>query len=300
MKEGAAMRLGTRGSSLALTQAEAVSRLISAHLPGTRVEIVVIKTEGDAGVAAKGGDRKLAFTKEIDRRLLKGDVDIAVHSLKDVPSTLDSGIAIAATPPRADPRDVMVTASGKRLSDLPEGSAVGTGSIRRKVQLRALRPGLEVVEVRGNVETRIGKLRGGSISGVVLAAAGLERLGMTSQVSQYFAAEEMVPAACQGTLAVMTRAEDRRMLKAMQGIDDAATHAESLCERTFLERLGGDCNFPAGVYAKAAGERLRVVGMLSDADGASLVRGSMSGDASGPEEVGRALAERLLGRGGLA
>lgn len=299
MKEGASIRLGTRGSKLALVQAELVSRLIVASRPGAQVEVVIIRTEGDAGAGPRGGDRKLAFTKEIDRRLLKGDVDIAVHSLKDVPSALEMGLTIAATPPRADARDVLVTTSGEKLSDLPEGSAVGTGSVRRNVQLKALRPELNVVEIRGNVETRLGKLSGGRVRGVVLAAAGLERLGLASRIAQRFSIDEMVPAACQGTMAVMTRADDAEMLKVLLAIDDPGAHAESRCERAFLERLGGDCNFPAGVYARVTGDRLNVAGMLSDPAGVSLVRGSMSGAKSSPEELGMALAERLLDRGNL-
>ena len=301
MKRGLSLRIGTRGSKLALAQAAIVVDLISRSRPGTLLEVVPIRTAGDAGGrVVKETDRKLAFTSEIDRQLLEGKVDIAVHSLKDIPSAMDGRLTIAATPPRGDARDVLVTLSGRRLSELHESSVVGTSSIRRKVQLLDLRPGLKVVDVAGNVETRIGRMKERGLEGVVLAAAGLQRLGLASEASQYFSVEEMVPAPCQGVIAVEARQDDHQVMEAVGKIDDPVTHLESACERAFLGRLGGDCNFPAGAYARIGGTELTVVGMIADPEGLSLTRSSLVGPSQGPERLGARLAERLLESGGTA
>lgn len=296
------IRLGTRGSKLALAQARTVADMISSRNPTMKVEIVPIKTSGDGWQGGgPGADRKLAFTSEIDRRLLDRKIDIAVHSLKDVPSEIDPRLTIAATPLRADARDALVTTSGGVLGELPPGSRVGTSSIRRKVQLRLLAPGVEVVETRGNVETRIERMREGKFEGLVLAAAGLQRLGLAPEICERFAWEAMVPAACQGTMAVVSRADDREIADALRTIDDPPTHTESACERAFLERLGGDCNFPAGVHARLLGEELEVVGMVANADGSSLRKGRLSGPRPQAKMTGRELATRLLEeKGGAA
>lgn len=291
------LKLGTRGSRLALAQATIVKEQISRISPHARVELILIRTAGDGADpgASSGADRKFAFTHELDRQLLDGDIDAAVHSLKDVPTAIDGRLTIAATPARGDPRDALVTTSGTVLAGLQPGSSLGTSSVRRVVQLKMLRTDIRVVDVRGNVETRIGKMKERGLEGVVLAAAGLQRLGLAGKASQYFEVDEMVPAACQGTLAVEARRDDRDVIGLLGRIDERLTHLESDCERAFLSRLGGDCDFPAGVYARAAGSQLKVVGMIADPDGASVKKGALSGGASGAERLGAELASRLLG-----
>lgn len=290
------LRVGTRGSRLALAQTQIVIDLIRAAAPGTRVVVVPIRTAGDASRAgeASGADRKFAFTHEIDRQLIEGRVDVAVHSMKDLPSSLDRRLAIAATPPRGDVRDALVSLSGSTLGGLPTGSVVGTSSIRRKVQLRKLRPDIRIVEVRGNVETRMERMREKGLDGVVVAAAGLQRLGLAGKAAQHFTVDEMVPAACQGILAVESRKDDQGAIQLLKKIDDQATHLESRCERAFLARLGGDCNFPAGAYARVTGAVMKIVGMAAEPDGSSVAKSSLSGPKSEPDELGKELAERLL------
>lgn len=299
MRRPDSIRLGTRGSDLALAQAGIVAGMISNRVPGMKVEIVPIRTSGDRWQEeSSGSDRKLAFTSEIDRELLDGSIDIAVHSLKDVPSEIDPQLVIAATPPRADARDALVTASGDKLAEIPPGSRIGTSSVRRRVQLRLLAPGAEVVEVRGNVGTRIEKMRGGLFDGLVLAAAGLQRLGLASQITEYFSWEDMVPASCQGVMAVVSRADASDIVATLGAVDDPHTHAESACERAFLERLGGDCDFPAGVHARLVGEELEVVGMVANPDGTSLRKDRRRGPRLQAKELGKELAARLLEKEG--
>ena len=299
MKNGRLLRLGTRGSRLALIQAGIVAGLVSRSTPGTRIEVVPIKTAGDAAARKTGpeADRKFAFTHEIDRRLAEGKIDFAVHSLKDVPGDIDRRLTIAAMPPRGDPRDALVTASGRDLNELPEGSAIGTGSLRRKVQLERLRPGLAIVEVRGNLETRIGKMRERGLEGVVLAAAGLERLGLGPKAAHYFTIEEMVPAACQGILGVVARRDDTDAMRVLKRIDDRSSRSAGECERAFLKELGGDCDFPVGAHGVVEGDRVTLVGLVAEPDGSSVVRDSISGPARKATELGARLARGLLENG---
>ena len=296
MKDGRPLRLGTRGSRLALAQAAIVVGLISRVAPEVRIEVVPIKTEGDVGRQheSPGKDLKLAFTHEIDRQLLDGKVDIAVHSLKDVPTVADARLVIGATPPRGDPRDVLVTASGQTMKGLQSGAAIGTSSIRRRVQLSRIRRDIRVVGVRGNLETRIDRMREKGLDGVVLAAAGLQRLGRGGEASQYFQVDEMVPAACQGILGVEAPEEDADVLGILKMIDDPPTRLQSVCERAFLSKLGGDCNFPAGAYAQVAGSEMTVIGMVASPDGSSETLRSISGPASAAGGLGARLAEELL------
>lgn len=293
------LRVGTRGSRLALAQAALVVELISRSLPGAHMEIVPIRTAGDT--SRRGGslatDMKVAFTHEIDRLLLEKKVDIAIHSLKDVPSTIDPALVLAAMPPRGDPRDALVTVSGTKLGTLPRESLVGTSSIRRKVQLGRLRPDLRVVEVRGNVETRMGKMKENGLEGVVLAAAGLQRLGLGGQISEYFTTEDMVPAACQGILGVEARRDEVETLEALRLIDDPTARAAGECERAFLKELGGDCNFPVGAHSDLDRTELTLVGLVAEPDGSSIVRDSITGPVSEATELGSELARRLMKSG---
>lgn len=295
MKSGLKLRVGTRGSRLALAQTAIVVDLIKRATPAATLDVVQIRTAGDKVTAGSSEtDRKLAFTEEIDRQLISAKVDIAVHSLKDVPSIIDPRLVIGAMPARADPRDALVALSGRRLSEVPAGSSIGTSSIRRKVQLGRLRPDLSVVDIHGNVETRIAKMKGLGLEGVVLAAAGLQRLGVTDKASQFFSTEEMVPAACQGILGVAVRRDNKEALDALRRIDDSASHVAGECERAFLEAVGGDCNFPVGAYAEVEGFKLTLTGLVAEPDGSSMARGSIGGSTSSARDLGAQLARRLL------
>ena len=296
MKNTTVVRLGTRGSKLALSQAGIVAGLNSRANPGTKVALVPIRTAGAAGRRGSGSeeDLKLAFTGEIDRRLLLGKIDIAVHSLKDVPSAIDAGLVIAAMPTRGDPRDALVADSGRNLNEIPEGSAVATSSIRRKVQMQRLRPDLRIVDIRGNVETRIANIKERGLEGVVLAAAGLQSLRMEDRVSQYFSTNEMMPAACQGIIGVEARRDDEAALRLSRQIDDPSSRIAGVCERAFIGALGGDCNFPAGAHARVGKRELVVVGFVANRDGSSLAKDSAVGSPSAARELGEELAMKLL------
>lgn len=285
------LRIGSRGSKLALWQAEWVkARLIGA---GHAAEIVIIKTTGDkildVPLARIGG--KGLFTKEIEEALLDGRVDMAVHSLKDLPTTLPEGLAIAAMPQREDPRDVLV---GGTLEGLPDGARVGTGSLRRAAQLRALRPGLVVADIRGNVDTRLRKHKEGQYDALVMASAGLTRLGLQAEIGEYLAPEIFLPAVAQGALAIETRADGGPGWRAASALHDAQAAATVEAERSLLAGLGGGCQVPVGAYATSEGERLLLRAVVVSPDGLRLVRRQLEGNVAQAAQVGVLLAEELL------
>jgi hydroxymethylbilane synthase len=294
------IRLGTRGSPLARAQAAAVAERLRAG--GAAVEIVTIRTEGDrlveARLAALGG--KGLFVREIEQALLGGQVDCAVHSLKDLPAEVPAGLVLAAFPPREAPGDVLVTRRGGGLDDLPARAVVGTSSPRRRALVLALRPGLAVEPIRGNVDTRLGKLADGAYDAVVLAAAGLARLGLAPAHARPLDPAVFVPAVGQGILAVEARAADRRMLALLEGLDHAPTRACALAERAYLARLGASCNSPMAGHATLAGGRLRMVGLVASEDGQQILRGDDGGLPTEAARIGRRLAESLLERGAAA
>ena len=274
---------GTRGSRLALAQtAWVVERLRLAH-PGLTVRTEVIRTKGDvftdAPLPSIGG--KGLFTGEIEAALLAGTIDLAVHSLKDLPTDLPDGLAIGAVPEREDARDVLISRSGAGLDALPPGARVGTGSLRRAAQLRARRPDLCIVDVRGNVDTRLRKLgqEDARLDALVLAAAGLNRLGLAGRVTEYLDLDVMLPAVGQGALAVEVRAADARVLAAVAVLEDHATRIAVEAERAFLRALGGGCQTPAAAFATLEGVTLRLRGMVANPDGSGLRRGEISGPA---------------------
>ena len=285
------MIIGSRGSPLALWQA----RWVAAQLPGA--EIAVIKTTGDkitdVPLAQVGGTKGL-FIKEIEEALVEGRIDLAVHSLKDVPAQIDPRLIIAAIPAREDPRDALV---GRSLSELPKGARVGTSSLRRAAQLRHLRGDLQLEELRGNVDTRLRKLDEGRYDAIVLAAAGLSRLGLEGRIAERLDPEVMCPAIGQGALAIETRAGDGETRKLLAPLDDPAARAETTAERALLAALGGGCQLPLGGSARLAGDRLRLTAVVASPDGAELVRVTLGGPASDPAELGRRAAEDLLRRG---
>jgi hydroxymethylbilane synthase len=289
------IRIGSRGSALALWQAEHVRALLMAR--GHECRIQVITTTGDRvqdrRLESVGG--KGAFLKEIEEAMLAGEVDLAVHSLKDVPTALPDGLRLCAVLARADPRDALVSARGARFADLPAGSVIGTSSLRRQCQVRALRPDLAVTDLRGNVDTRLQKLRDGRCDAVILAQAGLERLGRAGEATEVLDAATFLPAPGQGAIALECRGEDQTIAAAAAPLNHAKTAREVEAERALLKALGGGCNVPLGAYAAAAGQELRLAAFVGRADGSSLVRGERRG--TDPGALGRELADDLLARG---
>jgi hydroxymethylbilane synthase len=298
------LRLGTRGSALALVQAELVAAALRARWPERGVDVVTITTRGDVRtdvpLSALGG--RGVFAAELEQALRVGEVDLAVHSAKDLPSTLAPDLCLAAFLPREDPRDVLVARAGvpPSVRALPSGAVVGTSSPRREGQLRALRPDLDIRDVRGNVDTRLRKLDRGDYDAIVLAAAGLRRLGLAHRVSEWIAPADMLPAVAQGAIAVETRADDADTRAAVAPLGDAATATAVAAERAFLARLGAGCAAPTGAHATLAdGGTLRVEGMIGSRGG-EVLRLARTGPADDPAALGASVAEALLAGGGDA
>jgi hydroxymethylbilane synthase len=291
------LRLGTRGSRLALVQTTQVADALRAQ--GHEVELVTIRTSGDrlADVALADFGGKALFVKEIEEALLDGKVDGGVHSLKDMPAMLPDGLCLAAFPARSDPRDVLLTRGGRTLDDLAPGARVATSSLRRRALLLARRPDLVIAPVRGNVDTRLRKLDEGQYDAMLMARAGLARLGLTPEHSHVLSPREILPAVGQGILGVEVRAADRSLVEALQRLDDAATRSEALAERAFLRRLGAGCHTPVAGLARSTGAGLEMEGLVSSLDGRRVVRGRAAGLSSRAEAVGEQLAGDLLARG---
>jgi hydroxymethylbilane synthase len=293
------LRIGTRGSQLALRQADEVAAGLRRAWPSLEVELVPIRTSGDrlatAHLAAVGG--KGLFVQEIDEALREGRVDLAVHSLKDLPAERPKGLVLAAFPRREDPRDVLVPATAMRIASLPRGARVGTSSLRRSVQLLARRPDLTTAPIRGNVDTRLRKLRQGEYDALVLAAAGLRRLGLLDATATLLDPDEMLPAVGQGTLGVEAREDDTETLALAAPLTDAETRVATLAERAFLEAMGGTCTTPLAAYAHRTAGGLRLDAFVATPDGSRALRDREVGDATEPEALGRRLAARLLEAG---
>lgn len=294
------IRLGTRGSKLALIQAhETRDRLGRAH-PGLAapdaVEIVPITTTGDSvqnRLLSEIGGKGL-FTKEIDEALLGGRIDIAVHSMKDLPTKLPDGTVIGAVLPREDPRDALIGAA--RLADLPQGATLGTASLRRAAQAKSLRPDLVVVPLRGNVDTRLRKIAAGEAKATLLAVAGLKRLGMLDQTGGALEPEEMLPSVAQGAIAIACRSDDARVLGWLAALDDRPSRLRVTAERAMLEVLDGSCRTPIAGLAEIAGETLRLRGLVASIDGHRVDRAERSGTAADAETIGRDLGLALKAR----
>lgn len=268
--------------------------------PELTIAIEHITTKGDIILdrpLSAIGDKGL-FVTEIEDALRERRIDLAVHSAKDLPSEVPLDMALAAFLRRADPRDALVARDGLRLADLPPGARVGTSSLRRTCQLRSLRPDLEIAELRGNVDTRLRKLHEGQYDAIVLAAAGLERLNLSSEVSEFLAPDVMLPAVAQGVMAVEVRAGDDAVAALVAALDDADSRLAVTAERAFLARIGGGCQVPVGAYATRTGESLTLSGMIGARDG-RMIRGTFSGSTAEAAQLGRALAEELLENGGL-
>src|SRR5262245_573237 len=302
MGSGRRLVVGTRGSALALWQSRHVRERLAGLHPGVVIEEAILKTAGDRRQAESldvlGGTG--FFVREIEEALLAGTIELGVHSLKDLPTEQPPGLAIAAVLERHDPRDALLTIEGIPLESLPEGSAVATGSPRRRSQIRHARPGLRMVPVRGNVDTRVGKLRDGAFDALVLALAGIERLGIRSVRAPPLPPEIFLPAVGQGALAVEVRADDAVTRALVGPLAHDATLRAVLAERAFLRRLGGGCLAPATAYARTLGDRIRIDGMVGDPDGRRLLRDAIEGAAAEGARLGEDLAERLLLAGGRA
>ncbi len=297
------LRIGSRGSQLALWQANHISALLRAR--GHEVEVEVIHTTGDkitdvplAQVGAKGGLGKGIFTKEIEEALAAGRVDLAVHSLKDLPTELSSGFEIAAITERQDPRDAFCSCRYSKIEDLPEGARVGTSSLRRQAQLKAIRPDLDVHPLRGNVDTRLRKLEQGEYDAIILASAGLKRLCKTELMKHIIPAEIMCPAAGQGALGIEIREGDAITREKLSFLDDSATRIATTCERALLNRLGGGCQVPIGALAELRDGKLHLEAIVADPDGTKLLRESRAGSIDNPEKLGNEVGDALLCRGG--
>lgn len=293
------VRIGTRGSRLALCQAEWVRAQLLAAWPGLRAELVPIKTSGDklldVSLAKVGG--KGLFVKEIEEALLTGQVDLAVHSMKDLPAELAPGLVLAAVPEREDPRDVLISRGGETLAELPPGARVGTSSLRRQALLLHHRPDLRIELFRGNVETRLRKLSEGAVDATVLAAAGLKRLGIKLEQAQILDETDFVPAIGQGALGIETRTNDEAM-ELVLPLNHPETTVAVTAEREFLRCLAGSCQVPIAAKGTAHDGTVHLVGLIASPDGQQLVRGETDGPAEEAKQIGTTLAAELLQRGG--
>ncbi len=299
MSDKITLKIGTRGSKLALAQSEWVRAEILARYPGTYVELIRIKTKGDrlldSPLSQVGG--KGLFVKEIEESLLSKEVDLAVHSIKDVPAELPEGLFLPIFPKREDARDAFISKRYKRIEDLPEGANIGTGSLRRSAQLLHLRPDLKMVSLRGNVDTRLNRLESGDIQAIILAAAGLKRLGLSSRICQMLPADEFLPAIGQGALGLELRKDSDRVLDLIGFLNHLPTEKAVKAERAFLRRLEGGCQVPIAGHGRLEGDRIIIDGMVAELNGSRVIRDESTGPGDRPEETGIVLAEKLLSSG---
>ena len=300
MRENDTLVIGTRHSKLAIWQAEHIKGLLLQHNPGLKVTLHFITTTGD-----KVQDRPLSqiggkglFTRELELAMEHGTIDAAVHSLKDLPYELPEGFTLAAIPARGEPEDVLVSNLNCSLEELPGGARVGTSSLRRTAQLLALRPDLTVLPLRGNVDTRLHKLDEGQYDAIIVAAAGLIRLGRAERITRRLPEEEFIPAAGQGALAVEICSRNRKALQLLAPLHDPVTAMETAAERSFSAAIGGSCQIPAGCYAKSSNKALHLTAVIASPDGKALIRRSLTGDFQEGCQLGTCLAEEILQAGG--
>ncbi len=291
--------IGTRGSSLALAQTDQILDSLRKVAPNLRYEIVPIKTKGDKmhDVGTTAIEGKSLFTKEIEESLIEGKVDMAVHSMKDLTTDLPAGVVIAAVPERINPHDVLVSRNRKKFEQLPARSRVGTSSARRKAQLLAARGDLEILDMHGNVDTRLHKLESGEYDAIVLAAAGLIRLGLEKHATEFLSTKVMLPAVGQGALAVQSRENDSEIRDLLSQIDHKPTRRAVEAERAFARKLGADCRTPIAAYARFGDGKLVMEGLVAAPDGKMLVRSRITSNNPDAEQVGEELAESLLKKG---
>ena len=292
--------IGTRGSSLAIWQAEWIQARLHEIAPELTVTLKRIKTSGDKILdvpLAKIGGKGL-FVKEIEEALLRGDIDLAVHSMKDVPTVLPDPLEILCVPAREDARDAFISREGLTLDQLPTGAGIGTSSLRRQSQLLHYRPDLHIQMLRGNVETRLRKLKHGDYDGIVLAAAGLRRMVWDREVTEYLSLDVSLPAIGQGALAIEGRRDDHFLRALLSKLDDPTTHTAVTAERALLDRLQGGCQVPIAAHATIEQNRLSLTGLVSSTDGKTLIRDAVAGAVSDAQALGIRLAEQLLAAGG--
>ena len=293
------IRLGTRGSKLALWQAGHVADTIKRQVPHLNIEIKTIQTKGDKilDVAlSKIGDKGL-FTKEIDMALLCGEIDIAVHSMKDLPSVMEEGLIISGVLIRENPYDVLISHKKYTISSLPLQAVIGTSSLRRIAQLKSARPDLVIVDMRGNVETRIRKMQEQDLDGIILAYAGIKRLGHEDMISDIIPPDLILPAVAQGAIAIECRREDKLTQSLMNRLNDPESYHETLAERAFLQTLAGGCQVPIAALARAQKDRLIIKGLVSSLDGSHVITDTIQGEIHNSEKMGIALAHKLIQAG---
>ena len=291
--------LGTRGSKLALQQSEWFRSRIEAVAPEVRVTVQKIQTSGDKIVdvpLAKIGGKGL-FVKEIEEALIAGDIDLAVHSMKDVPAQLPQGLEILCVPPREDPRDALISRNGMRFADLHRGACIGTSSLRRQSQLLHARPDLRIEMLRGNLDTRLKKLKEGQFDAIVLAAAGLRRLAWAHEITEYLDPSVCLPAIGQGALGIEGRSDDHFVRSVLNRLNDAATQTAVTAERALLHRLEGGCQVPIGAHAVLADGQVLLDGLVASLDGKTVIRDTVQGRTLDAHSLGIVLAERLLAKG---
>ncbi len=292
--------IGTRGSQLALWQANFIKSEIERLFDGIKVELNIIKTTGDRitdrPLAMVGG--KGLFVKEIENALLNNEIDLAVHSMKDMPGILPDGLTIGAIPERENPFDVLISKENRMLSDYPTGARVGTSSLRRASQLKHIRPDLTIESIRGNLDTRIRKLKSGEYDAIVLAAAGLRRLGQENEITEYLDESVMVPAVGQGALCIETRKNDPDIAQIMEKLDHPGTRHCVTAERAFLRQIEGSCHIPVACFGKMEQEKVILTAIVASEDGSQVIREQLSSSIDDIEQSGRALADTVLEKGG--
>ena len=291
------IRVGTRGSNLALIQTNWAIDRLKEKFPEVEFEIKIIKTKGDKILHLsldKIGDKGL-FVKEIESQLLEGEIDLAVHSMKDMPAEVVEGLKFAAVPKREDPRDVIILREGlNSFDELPIGATIGTGSKRRKYQLLRKRPDLNIVPIRGNIETRISKIESENLDGIVLAASGVIRADLEEKITEFLPVDLMIPAPAQGALALEIRENDEELEKMIDAIRDEISQIQTDAERSYLAGIDGSCHIPMGAYCEVDGEKLTLTGIFGDEDGEKITVESLEGDRDNPKELGSKLAKLVL------
>lgn len=291
------IRVGTRGSNLALIQTNWAIDRLKEKFPEVEFEVKIIKTKGDKILHLsldKIGDKGL-FVKEIESQLLEGEIDLAVHSMKDMPAEVVEGLKFAAVPKREDPRDVIILREGlNSFDELPIGANIGTGSKRRKYQLLRKRPDLNIVPIRGNIETRISKIESENLDGIVLAASGVIRADLEDKITEYLPVDLMIPAPAQGALALEIRENDVVLEKMIDAIKDEISQIQTDAERSYLAGIDGSCHIPMGAYCEVDGEKLTLTGIFGDEDGEKITVASLEGNRDNPKELGSNLAKLVL------
>ncbi len=294
------IKIGTRGSKLALWQANRVKSDIEKTHPEIKVRLEIIKTKGDkildAPLAKIGG--KGLFVKEIENALLEKRIDIAVHSMKDMPALIPAGLCIGAVPDRENPLDVLISKNNLPFKELPKGARIGTGSLRRGAQLLHARPDIKIIPIRGNLDTRLKKLESENMDAIILAAAGVKRLSLTSKITEYLDPETMLPAAGQGALCIEIRDGDKEISNIVSDLDHRETRRIVFGERAFLDRLGGSCQVPIGALGKVIDNKFTLKGLIAEIDGSNIIKKTKTGSINDSKEIGKKLATDLFSMGG--